>query len=74
MIPTTIPYGVPYRMGQVGSAGDLADIKFRATVIPFVAVLTGVFVGYLLVKPTMDDVRWALGILQKAFPLLGGRA
>lgn len=48
------------------------DILFRATVIPFVAVVGGVFVGYLLLKPTIDDINKIVSVLQNMFPILKG--
>jgi hypothetical protein len=60
------------RLGQTALAPTRVeqDILFRATVIPFVAVVGGVFVGYLLVKPTIDDIRFVINALGTIFPIL----
>ena len=59
------------RMGQVPMAPTRVeqDILFRATVVPFIAVLGGVMVGYLLVKPTIDDIQFIIKALGTVFPV-----
>lgn len=57
----------PMRLGQA-PAVDLRTIRTRATIMPFIAVLTGVFVGYLLVRPTLKDVQVILDAIKMVFP------
>ena len=60
-----------YRLGQTAMTPTRVeqDILFRATVVPFVAVVGGVLVGYLLMKPTIDDINFIINALGTIFPI-----
>ena len=60
----------PVKMGQVAPTSVEQDILFRSTIVPFVAVLAGVMVGYVMIKPTLDDVRFVIKALGQIFPIL----
>lgn len=61
----------PMRLGEVSlSDKAVATIRTRATIMPFVAVLTGVLVGYLLIRPTLKDVQTIMNAIKAVFPIL----
>lgn len=65
---------VKYVLGQVTvPQGDVQYIKFAATVMPFIAFIGGIFVGYLLVRPTLLDIQYMIGVAKQVFPIFGVR-
>lgn len=63
---------VKYVLGQITvPQADVQYIKFAATVVPFIAFIGGIFVGYLLIRPTLQEIRQVIATVKRVFPILG---